>query len=64
MEAIQCLKKGHEADPYNMDTLLQLGVSCTNELDQLDALKYLKQWIQNHEEFGTLLTAPADQDVV
>ena len=27
-----------EVDPYNLDSLLALGVSCTNELDQLPAL--------------------------
>merc|ERR1719183_1911253 len=42
VEAIQCLRKGHEADPYNLESLLALGVSCTNELDQLPALKYLR----------------------
>merc|ERR1712216_478135 len=42
VEAIQCLRKGHEVDPYNLDSLLALGVSCTNELDQLPALRYLR----------------------
>lgn len=27
-----------KVDPYNLDSLLALGVSCTNELDQLPAL--------------------------
>merc|ERR1719379_2944091 len=48
VEAIQCLRKGHEVDPYNLDSLLALGVSCTNELDQLLALRYLREWISNH----------------
>mmetsp|Transcript_68418 Transcript_68418/g.164244 ORF Transcript_68418/g.164244 Transcript_68418/m.164244 type:complete len:791 (-) Transcript_68418:134-2506(-) len=55
VEAIQCLRKGHEADPYNLDSLLALGVSCTNELDQPQALKYLRTWIENHEEYQALL---------
>jgi len=50
VEAIQCLRRGHEVDPYNLDSLLALGVSCTNELDQLPALRYLRMWIENHEE--------------
>merc|ERR1719436_1555232 len=53
-EAIQCLRKGHEVDPYNLDSLLALGVSCTNELDQLPALRYLRRWIENHEEHQML----------
>merc|ERR1719356_1286737 len=31
IEAIQCLRRGHEVDPYNLESLLALGVSCTNE---------------------------------
>eukprot|EP00928_Gymnodinium_smaydae_P077985 TRINITY_DN6157_c0_g1_i1.p1 TRINITY_DN6157_c0_g1~~TRINITY_DN6157_c0_g1_i1.p1 ORF type:complete len:761 (-),score=185.40 TRINITY_DN6157_c0_g1_i1:55-2238(-) len=54
VEAIQCLRKGHEVDPYNLDSLLALGVSCTNELDQLEALKYLREWIENHETHQVL----------
>ncbi|CAK9070040.1 unnamed protein product [Durusdinium trenchii] len=55
VEAIQCLRKGHEVDPYNLDSLLALGVSCTNELDQLLALRFLRTWIENHEEYQALL---------
>jgi peroxin-5 len=55
VEAIQCLRKGHEVDPYNLDSLLALGVSCTNELDQLPALRYLREWIENHEEHSVLV---------
>jgi len=65
VEAIQCLRKGHEVDPYNLDSLLALGVSCTNELDQPQALRYLRTWIENHEEHQELLEGmppPADYD--
>merc|ERR1712232_1232006 len=55
VEAIQCLRKGHEVDPYNLDSLLALGVSCTNELDQLPALRYLREWISNHEDHQVLV---------
>lgn len=55
VEAIQCLRKGHEVDPYNLDSLLALGVSCTNELDQLPALRYLRMWIENHEDHQVLV---------
>ena len=30
-------------------------MSCTNELDQLPALRYLRTWIENHEEYQPLL---------
>jgi len=65
VEAIQCLRKGHEVDPYNLDSLLALGVSCTNELDQLPALRYLRMWIENHEEHQVLvqgLEMPAEYE--
>jgi len=55
VEAITCLRKGHEVDPYNLDSLLALGVSCTNELDQLLALRYLRTWIENHEDYQGLV---------
>merc|ERR1712003_42312 len=55
VEAIQCLRRGHEVDPYNLDSLLALGVSCTNELDQLPALRYLRTWIENHDEHSVLV---------
>lgn len=65
VEAIQCLRKGHEVDPYNLDSLLALGVSCTNELDQLPALRYLRMWIENHEDHQVLvegLDPPAEYE--
>lgn len=65
VEAIQCLRKGHEVDPYNLDSLLALGVSCTNELDRLPALRYLRMWIENHEEHQHLvhgLEMPAEYE--
>jgi len=65
VEAIQCLRKGHEVDPYNLESLLALGVSCTNELDQLPALRYLRMWIENHEEHSVLvqgLEMPAEYE--
>lgn len=55
IEAIQCLRKGHEVDPYNLDSLLALGVSCTNEADRMPALRYLRRWIENHEEHQVLV---------
>ncbi|KAL8446034.1 hypothetical protein Emag_004886 [Eimeria magna] len=43
VEAIHCLKKGHGVDPYNLDSLMALGVSLTNELDVPQALLYLRE---------------------
>ena len=32
-------------NPENLDALLSLGVSCTNILDEVKAMNFLKQWI-------------------
>eukprot|EP00923_Selenidium_pygospionis_P039992 GHVN01069309.1.p1 GENE.GHVN01069309.1~~GHVN01069309.1.p1 ORF type:complete len:457 (-),score=45.41 GHVN01069309.1:1225-2595(-) len=50
VEAIECLKRGHQADPYNLESLMALGVSLANEFNQSDALGYLKTWLENHED--------------
>lgn len=44
-KAVQCLLKAHEKDPLNLDVLLSLGVSCTNNLDETQAMTYLKIWL-------------------
>ncbi|CDJ44843.1 TPR domain-containing protein, putative [Eimeria tenella] len=54
VEAIHCLKKGHSVDPYNLDSLMALGVSLTNELDVSQALLYLRTWLTNHDDFQNL----------
>ncbi|PHJ18657.1 tetratricopeptide repeat-containing protein, partial [Cystoisospora suis] len=54
LEAIACLQKGHDTDPYNLDSLLALGVSLTNELDLRQALTKLREWLVNHDEFCSL----------
>ncbi|PFH38626.1 tetratricopeptide repeat-containing protein [Besnoitia besnoiti] len=63
-DAILCLKKGHEVDPYNLDSLLALGVSLTNELDAPQALRNLRDWLANHDELSALpgLKRPVPED--
>ena len=45
-KAIHCLEKAIDADPYNLDALLALGVSYVNETNTEGALKNLKAWVQ------------------
>lgn len=47
--------KAREADPTNLEVLLSLGVSHTNELEQQEALGYLRSWLQNHPRYGKLV---------
>ncbi len=39
-----------KADPTNLDVLLSLGVSHTNELDSGEALTYLSRWLHSHPQ--------------
>ncbi|KAL7600285.1 peroxisome biogenesis protein 5 [Lactuca sativa] len=53
-QAIASMMRAHEADPTNLEVLLALGVSHTNELEQQAALKYLYSWLRQHPEYGKI----------
>ncbi|KAL9998864.1 putative tetratricopeptide-like helical domain superfamily [Helianthus debilis subsp. tardiflorus] len=53
-QAIASMMRAHEADPTNLEVLLALGVSHTNELEQQAALKYLYSWLRNHPVYGKI----------
>ncbi|KAL1357884.1 hypothetical protein HN51_009728 [Arachis hypogaea] len=53
-QAIAAMMRAQEADPTNLEVLLALGVSHTNELEQTAALKYLYGWLRNHPKYGSL----------
>ncbi|KAE8723583.1 Peroxisome bioproteinsis protein 5 [Hibiscus syriacus] len=53
-QAIAAMMRAQEADPTNLEVLLSLGVSHTNELEQSAALKYLYGWLCHHPKYGTL----------
>ncbi|ESQ42805.1 hypothetical protein EUTSA_v10012791mg [Eutrema salsugineum] len=53
-QAIAAMMRAQEADPSNLEVLLALGVSHTNELEQATALKYLYGWLRNHPKYGTI----------
>jgi peroxin-5 len=40
-----------KANPNNLDCLLSLGVSCTNVLDEVKAMNYLKRWIMLNPKY-------------
>ncbi|XP_077223215.1 peroxisome biogenesis protein 5-like [Tasmannia lanceolata] len=58
-QAIASMMRAQEVDSTNLEVLLALGVSHTNELEQAAALKYLYRWLQHHPKYGSL--APFDQ---
>ena len=50
-KAIIAFKEAHEKDPYDLDSLLALGISFTNELVEEDAFNYMLQWLKYHPEY-------------
>ncbi|KMZ61554.1 Peroxisomal targeting signal 1 receptor, partial [Zostera marina] len=55
-QAIASMWQAQEADPTNLEVLLALGVSHTNELEKSEALKYLYGWLKNHPKYRTLVS--------
>ena len=47
-QAIAAMVEAHAAAPGDLDVLLELGVSHTNELDRQEALSYLTRWLSQH----------------
>ena len=54
VQAIACLERSVERDPYSPETLLALGVSYVNELNHKKALQNLKEWITHNPKFAGL----------
>jgi peroxin-5 len=52
--AIAALLKAVEFDPYNLEALLLLSVSFTNDLEQSRALNFLKAWLQHHPDYQSI----------
>ncbi len=53
-KAILCYKKSVECDPYNLESLVDLGISYVNSLDSVKALETLLAWIQHNPKFYNL----------
>ncbi|XWS11457.1 hypothetical protein CRYUN_Cryun38cG0084500 [Craigia yunnanensis] len=62
-QAIAAMMRAQEADPTNLEVLLALGVSHTNELEQAAALKYLYGWLRHHPKYGTLVPPELDDSL-
>ena len=50
--AMECFLKAIDADPFNADALLALGISCTNEFDEFEAMVHLRNWIKLHHIYN------------
>jgi peroxin-5 len=49
--SIPCFTNCLKYSPSNLDCLLSLGVSCTNVLDEVKAMNYLKRWIMLNPKY-------------
>ncbi|KAF6142813.1 hypothetical protein GIB67_002677 [Kingdonia uniflora] len=54
VQAIASMMRAQDVDPKNLEVLLALGASHTNELEQAATLKYLDGWLQNHPKYSTI----------
>jgi peroxin-5 len=52
--AISALLKAIAIDPYNLQALMTIGVSYTNDLEQVRALNFLKTWLENNPDYNDL----------
>jgi len=52
--AIIAFKKAYDIDPYDLDSLMCLGISCTNELNKSEATQHLLSWLRYHPDFNSL----------
>lgn len=53
--AISAFLKCYELNPHDLEALLHLGVSYTNEINPLRAITYLRNWIASHSDYGSLV---------
>lgn len=56
--AVRCLLNSVNIDANNLDNLLALGVSCTNILDEVQAMNHLKHWMMNNPKYKHIVTDP------
>eukprot|EP00548_Thalassiothrix_antarctica_P018206 CAMPEP_0194187236 /NCGR_PEP_ID=MMETSP0154-20130528/49960_1 /TAXON_ID=1049557 /ORGANISM="Thalassiothrix antarctica, Strain L6-D1" /LENGTH=534 /DNA_ID=CAMNT_0038906793 /DNA_START=126 /DNA_END=1727 /DNA_ORIENTATION=+ len=59
-QAIACLERSVERDPFSPETLLALGVSYVNEINHNAGLKKLKEWITHNPTYAGISTAVDD----
>ena len=57
LSAIACMVRALALDPTNLEVLISLGVSHTNELERSEAQGYLRAWMENHPRHRHLTSA-------
>ena len=56
--AIKCFLNSVRIDGSNLDSLLTLGISSANILDEVQAMNYLRQWMMNNTKFQSIKISP------
>ena len=51
-------QKAFDVDPYDLESLMYLGVSCTNELKEGEAMNHLENWLRYHPSYSNLEFPP------
>ena len=54
LQAIAALHTGLRVDPFNLDSLLAIGVSSLNEVRAEDVVNYLRQWLERNPEYANI----------
>jgi len=54
IQAIAALYTGLRVDPFNLDSLLAIGVSSLNEVRAEDVVKYLGLWLERNPDYATI----------
>lgn len=44
-KSVSCFLKSADLNPLDSESYLQLGVSCSNILDEVHAIHYLEMWL-------------------
>lgn len=61
--AIAALQQCITIDPYNINALLMLGVSYTNNLNNQQAITYLRTWIENNPQYIDIIASQDDNNI-
>jgi cytochrome c-type biogenesis protein CcmH/NrfG len=61
-KAIVCLEKAYSLDPFDLESLLYLGSSCSNVYDKKQAMVYLANWLRFNPQYSDIVHLPEDME--
>ena len=57
-EAIGCLLKAYELDPFDLESLIYLGSSCSNIYSKLEGMQHLLNWVKYNPQYNEKVQIP------